>query len=89
VNPLPPWLTDEEIDDLCDGRRQNAARIRFLRSLGLTVRLKPNGKPIVERGHAQDVLAGLPVGKKKAAKVPEAARQPDAAGLVLAFARRA
>lgn len=84
-----PWLTDAEIDDHCEGLRQNAAKIKYLRSLGLTVATKPNGKPIVLRAHYEAVLSGLPVDKRKRAQPPERQPvQPDAAGLVLAFSRR-
>lgn len=44
-------LTDAEIDNICDGYVQNAAKIRYLRSLGLTVERKPNGRPLVNRAH--------------------------------------
>lgn len=37
---------------------QNAAKIRFLRDLGLTVRTKPNGKPLVNRAHYDAVRGG-------------------------------
>lgn len=84
-----PWLTDAEIDDRCEGLTQNAAKVRYLRSLGLTVTTKPNGKPVVERVHYDQVMAGLPVDKRRKAKPPAPApAQPDAAGLVLAFSRR-
>jgi hypothetical protein len=49
-------LTDAEIDSICDGYIQNAAKVRFLRSMGLTVRVKPNGKPLVNRNHYDAVL---------------------------------
>ena len=49
-------LTDSEIDNICDGYVQNAAKVRFLRNLGLTVRIKPNGKPLVNRNHYDAVL---------------------------------
>jgi hypothetical protein len=44
-------LTDSEIDSICDGYVQNAAKIRYLRGLGLTVERKPNGRPLVNRSH--------------------------------------
>ncbi len=84
-----PWLTDAEIDDRCEGLVQNAAKVRYLRSLGLTVTTKPNGKPIVERAHYDAVMAGLPIDKRKKARPPQrTSAQPDAAGLVLAFSRK-
>jgi hypothetical protein len=52
------WFTDAEIDNLCDGYTMNAAKVRYLRSLGLCVTRKPNGRPLVIRSHAEIVLAG-------------------------------
>jgi hypothetical protein len=52
----PPWLTNEELDDLCKPLTQAAAQIRFLRSLGLTVKTKPNGTPLVMRSHFEQVM---------------------------------
>lgn len=50
-------LTDAEIDSICAGLVQNAAKVRCLRRMGLTVRQKPNGKPLVNRTHAESVLS--------------------------------
>ncbi len=49
-------LSDQEIDSICDGLTQNAARIRHLKRLGLTVRQKPNGRPLVNRQHYDEVM---------------------------------
>lgn len=43
------YLSDAEVDEICDGLAQDAARIRFLRRLGLRVDRKPNGRPLVWR----------------------------------------
>lgn len=58
-------LTDAEIESICDGLVQNAAKVRYLRKLGLTVRQKPNGKPLVNRAHYDAVMLG---GMKSATK---------------------
>lgn len=44
-----PILTQDEIDAICEPLRQGHAQVRFLRRLGLTVEVKPNGKPLVRR----------------------------------------
>jgi cation diffusion facilitator CzcD-associated flavoprotein CzcO len=44
-----PHLTDAEIDDICAGLTQSAAKVRFLQRLGLPVQRKPNGRPLVRR----------------------------------------
>lgn len=58
-------LADSEIDEICAGLVQNAAKVRYLRKLGLTVRQKPNGKPLVNRAHYDAVMLG---GMKTATK---------------------
>ena len=55
MNPLhamhatPACLTDAEVDAICDGLVQNAAKLRYLRRMGLPVERKPNGRPLVRR----------------------------------------
>lgn len=51
-------LTDAEIANICDGYRQSAACVRYLRAMGLTVRRKPNGRPLVNRAHYDAVMGG-------------------------------
>lgn len=46
---MSPDLTDEEIDGICRGYTQNAAKIRHLIGLGLRVERRPNGRPLVAR----------------------------------------
>lgn len=46
---MTPDLQDNEIDNICAGLTQNAAKVRYLRSLGLRVDRRPNGKPLVAR----------------------------------------
>ena len=52
------WLTEAEIDELCDPLTQPSAQVRFLRASGLTVTVKPNKRPAVVRSHAESVLSG-------------------------------
>jgi hypothetical protein len=71
------FLTDAEIDALCEPLRQPAAQVRFLRASGLNVTVKPNGRPAVVRSHAEAVLSGrhapsLPVEKPEAGAAPKA-----------------
>lgn len=54
---MQPDLTDDEIDRICGGLRQSAAKVRYLQGLGLTVRRKPNGRPLVARAHFDEVMA--------------------------------
>jgi hypothetical protein len=45
-----PYLTDEEVDGICAGLKQPAAKVRYLRDvLHVPVERKPNGRPLVRR----------------------------------------
>lgn len=46
------YFTDAEVDELCDGLEQNAAKVRYLQRLGLKVDRKPNGRPLAWRPSA-------------------------------------
>ena len=72
---MPPWLTDDEIADLCAGLTQGAAQARFLRQLGLTVRAKHNGRPLVMRAHLEQVMMPAETAK------PSGKREPNRAAL--------
>lgn len=63
-------LTDPEIDNICDGYIQNAARVRYLRSLGLTVRQKPNGRPLVNRAHYDAMMGCVAVSAEQSDSQP-------------------
>lgn len=54
---MTPDLSDAEIDGICDGLTQNAAKVRHLRSLGLRVDRRPNGRPLVARAEWERVFA--------------------------------
>jgi len=70
---MSPDLTDEEVDRICAGYKQNAARVRFLKGMGLLVRQKPNGRPLVNRKH-YDAMTG---GQIQAMGAKSTGRQPS------------
>jgi hypothetical protein len=78
---MTPWLSSDEVDDLCAPLKQHAAQIRFIRGLGITVREKPNGAPLVMRTHFEEKMS--PTGKLKT----PTKTAPNSAGLRLAFAK--
>jgi len=83
---MTPWYTDQEVDDICAGLVNNAAKVRYLRAQGLTVTTKPNGRPLVMRAHAESVLSGL-----KQIEVSTISANPvhtNRAGLVAIFGKR-
>lgn len=53
-----PFLSDAEIGKLCEPLVSAAAQRRYLASLGLVVKAKPNGKPLVARAELERVLVG-------------------------------
>ena len=57
---LTPDLADEEIDRICAGLTQNAAKVRYLRGLGLRVDQRPNGRPLVARAEWERHYATRP-----------------------------
>lgn len=77
-----PWLRDDEIADLCAGLKQAAAQIRFIRQLGLQVRTKPNGRPLVMR-------ADLDALQAPATNKPVPQRGPNRAALLAHFQKAA
>jgi hypothetical protein len=78
---MTPWLSQNEIDDLCKPLIQHAAQIRFISGLGINVRAKPNGAPLVMRSHFEEVMN--PVSKKRLSTKCS----PNSAGLRLAFSK--
>ena len=82
---MTPWYTDAEIDDLCAGVQTNAVKARRLRAMGLTVTLKPNGRPLVMRTHAEAVLSGLQQIQSTAAAAERV--KPNRDALVLTFGK--
>jgi hypothetical protein len=86
-----PDLTDAEVDELCSGLRQNAAKARYLRQMGLTVNTRPNGRPLVMRAHAELVLAGQrpAVAANDAGNGSAPRPVTNRAGLIELFGRRA
>jgi hypothetical protein len=45
-----PILSDDEIDEICAGLKQGAAKVRFIREvLKVPCERKPNGRPLVRR----------------------------------------
>jgi hypothetical protein len=43
------FLSDAEIADICRPLKQHAARIRYLKRLGVRVERRPDGSPLVAR----------------------------------------
>lgn len=57
-------LSDEEVAHICKPLTQGAAQCRYLRSLGLTVRRRPDGSPLVNRAHYDATMGNLRGAKK-------------------------
>lgn len=78
---MAPWLTQPEIDDLCRPITQSAAQIRHLQRLGLSVKRRPNGSPVVTRVNFDAVM------NPQAAACQPLKREPNRTALIAAFAR--
>lgn len=74
-----PWLSQIEVDDLCEPLKQHAAQVRFIRGLGIAVRTKPNGAPLVMRTHLEESMN--PANKRRT----PVKTQPNRAALTLAY----
>ena len=58
-----PWLSDDEVRELCEPLVQPAAMRRFLaEQLRLHVRSKKNGRPLVTRSELERVLGATRFG---------------------------
>lgn len=55
-----PFLTDDEIAQICAPLKVPGYQVKYLQRLGLIVNRKPNGKPLVARGEFERVLVGGP-----------------------------
>lgn len=82
------WLTDTQLDELCEGitREQKARRCKFLKALGLHVIVTPSGAPRVLCSNVEAVLGGLPVASGKTQTPADV--QPDRAALVAHLTKR-
>lgn len=63
-------LPDDEVSSICAGLTRNNAKIRYLQRMGLTVRAKPNGKPLVNRAHYDAVMNGSGYSRPATARGP-------------------
>lgn len=52
------YLTDTEVADICAPLKAAYAQCRYLERLGLVVKKKPNGRPLVARGEFERVMIG-------------------------------
>lgn len=51
-----PWLSDDEIANLCRPLQQNAARVRFIRrEFGIDPVIRSDGSPVVMRSELERV----------------------------------
>jgi hypothetical protein len=83
VNALP-FLSDAEIQSLCDGLPQPAAQCRYLARLGLLVNRKPNGRPLLARSEFERVLGAARFTKAQ----NDTSAGPNVVGLMDHLAKR-
>lgn len=85
---MKPYLSDEEINEICDPLTQPHAQIRYLQGLGIPVSRKPSGRPLVGRAAFDRVMAGAPAEAANDTHAPPASPQPDHAALQQLFNRQ-
>jgi hypothetical protein len=72
---------------MCAGLLTSGAKARYLATqYGLTVKRKPNGKPLVVRSHAEAVLSGLAKAEKADTAAPAAT--PNRGALIALFGQK-
>jgi hypothetical protein len=54
-----PYLTEEEIERLTRPLVQQAAIVKRLRAMGFTVKVAPDGSPIISRANHDLVMGGI------------------------------
>ena len=82
---MTDYLTDAEVDAICGGLRQNAAKVRYLGNLGYEVKRKPNGRPLVRRSPPPPtVQPDLPLGVVERRGAPQHQRVRHGPGEVMA-----
>ena len=80
-----PFLTDDEIAEICEGLSVPAYQVKYLQRLGLIVNRKPNGKPLVARGEFERVLVGR---QPEQAQNATPGAQPNRGALIQLFEGR-
>lgn len=76
-----PYLSDEEIAEICRPLKTPAAQRRHLVRLGLLVKATPNGRPIVARAEFERVMTGAPPAASAVAASDDPATTPNVVGL--------
>lgn len=71
------YLSDVEIADICAPLTMPSAQRRYLERLGMLVKSKPNGRPLLARGEFERVM----IGRQPEAN-SNAASQPNKAALL-------
>ena len=85
-NPWP-YLTDAEINEICSPLKNGAAQIRFLERLGMVVKPKPSGRPLVARTEFDRVMTGSNA-MTKGQSTSAASSTPNVIGLQSFFKQR-
>lgn len=77
-----PYLTNAEILEIVDPLTQPAAIVRWFKNNGYTVKVRPNGMPLVTRQHFEQVTGG------NVDPVTSGGEQPDVTGYLKRLANK-
>lgn len=80
----PPFLTQAEITDICSPLIAGAAQCKYLERMGMLVKRKRNGSPLVARTEFERVMTGGQIQPDKLATMTA----PNTAGLQSFFQKR-
>jgi hypothetical protein len=70
MTQLSPNLTDAEVLAICEPLKLGGAQCKFLERLGMIVKRKPNGRPLIARGEFERVMIGKQVDAKPSGTQP-------------------
>ncbi len=89
----PAYLTDEEVAEITKPLKQKAARVRYLRDqLGLLVKTRPDGSPLVSRSNFEQVLGQVQTGALRLQTPQDISilprEEPDIASLMNMFQKK-
>lgn len=71
------YLSDAEIADICAPLVMPSAQRRYLERLGMMVKAKPNGRPLLARGEFERVMIG-----RRSEEPSRTASEPNRAALL-------
>ncbi len=83
----PPYLTQDQIDEITEPLTRPADQCRVLREMGFLVKQKPSGRPLVARSNFELVMGGG-VTAPSQAEQSASGQEPDPGALAKLVGRK-